>query len=72
MSRREAAAILSLLLLPAGVMSAERMTGGSVMLARGVEADEFTAGSPDAFAAFLKTDREEYARIVSAIGLAKR
>ncbi|MEK9145579.1 MAG: hypothetical protein AAB339_08225 [Elusimicrobiota bacterium] len=53
-------------------MSAERMTGGSVMLARGVEADEFTAGSPDAFAAFLKTDREEYARIVSAIGLAKR
>ncbi|OGA00834.1 MAG: hypothetical protein A3H35_10890 [Betaproteobacteria bacterium RIFCSPLOWO2_02_FULL_62_17] len=42
------------------------------MLARGVEADEFTGGSADAFAAFLKTDREEYARIVSAIGLARR
>ncbi|MEK7744721.1 MAG: hypothetical protein AAB578_10080 [Elusimicrobiota bacterium] len=36
MSRREAAAILSLLLLPAGGMSAERMSGGSVMIARGV------------------------------------
>lgn len=42
------------------------------MLARGVEADEFTGGSVDAFAAFLKTDREEYAQIVSVIGLARR
>jgi len=42
------------------------------MLARGVEADEFTGGSPEAFAAFLKNDREEYAQIVSAIGLARR
>ena len=42
------------------------------MLARGVEADEFTAGSADAFAAFLKLDREEYAQIVSAIGLVRR
>jgi hypothetical protein len=42
------------------------------MLARGVEPDEFTGGSPDAFAAFLKTDREEYAQIVSVIGLARR
>ena len=42
------------------------------MLARGVEADEFTGSSPDAFAAFLKTDREEYAQIVSVIGLARR
>ena len=42
------------------------------MLARGVEADEYTGGSPDSFAAFLKADREEYAQIVNVIGLARK
>ena len=42
------------------------------MLARGVEADEFTAGTVESFAAFLKNDREEYAQIVNAIGLTRR
>ncbi len=41
------------------------------MLARGVEADEFTGQSPENFAAFLKKDREEYAHIVAAIGLVR-
>lgn len=42
------------------------------MMARGVEADEFTGQSAENFAAFLKRDREEYAQIVATIGLAKR
>ncbi len=42
------------------------------MLARGVEADEYTGLPADSFAAFLKKDREEYAQIVNAIGLKKQ
>jgi tripartite-type tricarboxylate transporter receptor subunit TctC len=42
------------------------------MLARGIEPDEYTAGSAESFAAFLKKDREEYAEIVAAIGLKKQ
>jgi tripartite-type tricarboxylate transporter receptor subunit TctC len=42
------------------------------MLSRGVEADEYTGQPPEAFAAFLRKDRAEYAEVVSAIGLKKQ
>lgn len=42
------------------------------MLARGIEADEFTGQTVENFAAFLKKDRDEYAQIVAAIGLTRR
>ena len=42
------------------------------MMARGIEADEFTAQPADSFAAFLKKDREEYTTIVNTIGLKRQ
>jgi tripartite-type tricarboxylate transporter receptor subunit TctC len=41
-------------------------------LSRGIEPDEYTGVPPDAFADYLKADREAYAEFVAAIGLKKQ